>query len=236
MAERRAAAGQHAATDEGNHVSVTVARYLEAVFYIEAEGEVVRASRLADWLGVSSPTATATLQRMARDGLIEVSSSKAVTLTKSGRREAASIVRRHRIAERWLTDYVGLDWAQADEEASKLEHGLSDMVADRLFELIGGPTTCPHGNPIPGVEAPRFRERALSSLAPGETSQVQRISEVAEHEAPELLRFLSEHGFRMAIPVTTLHVSEGAGTLTVRVGDRDVTLSLEVAGKIWVRA
>jgi len=221
----------------GNGVSVTVGRYLEAVFYIEAEGDLVRASRLADWLGVSQPTAGATLQRMIREGLIDISSSKAITLTKSGRVEAASIVRRHRIAERWLTDYVGLDWAQADEEASKLEHALSDLVADRVLELIGRPATCPHGNPIPGVDAPRFPERALSSLPPGEASEVQRISEVAEHEAPELLRVLGEHGFRLGAGITTLDVSPAAGTLTVRVGDdRDVTLSLEVAGKIWVRA
>lgn len=237
MAERRVVStAQQELAERGNGVSVTVGRYLEAVFYIEAEGELVRASRLADWLGVSQPTASVTLQRMVREGLIDISAAKSITLTEYGRREAASIVRRHRIAERWLTDYVGLDWAQADEEASKLEHALSDLVADRLFELIGGPTTCPHGNPIPGVEAPRFLERALSSLPTGETSHLQRISEVAEHEAPELLRFLGEHGFHLGVAMTTLDVSQAAGTVTVHVGDRDVTLSLEVAGKIWVRA
>ncbi len=239
MTGRQVADSEEGAVERGNGVSVTIGRYLEAIFYIEAEGEVVRASRLADWLGVAQPTASATLQRMMREDLIAVSPAKAVSLTKSGRREAASIVRRHRIAERWLTDYVGLDWAQADEEASKLEHALSDNVADRLLELIGRPATCPHGNPIPGVDAPRFPERALSTLCPGETSHVQRISEVAEHEAPELLRFLGEHGFRMGILVTTIDASRAAGTLTVQVGDTpgsSVTLSLEVAGKIWLRA
>lgn len=239
MAGRRVSSTEQETPERGGGISVTVGRYLEAIFYIEAEGEVVRASRLADWLGVAQPTASATLQRMIRENLIEVSAAKAVTLTKAGRREAASIVRRHRIAERWLTDYVGLDWAQADEEASKLEHALSDAVADRLLELIGRPDTCPHGNPIPGVDAPRFPERALSTLPPGETSHVQRISEVAEHEAPELLRFLGEHGFRMGVPVTTVDASRAAGTVTVRVGDgpgSDVTLSFEVAGRIWLRA
>ncbi len=239
MAGRKIASTESGAAEGDSHVSVTIGRYLEAIFYIEAEGEIVRASRLADWLGVSQPTASATLQRMMREDLIEVSHAKAVTLTKSGRREAASIVRRHRIAERWLTDYVGLDWAQADEEASRLEHALSDGVADRLLELIGRPTTCPHGNPIPGVDAPRFPERALSTLPAGETAHVQRISEVAEHEAPELLRFLGEHGFRMGIPVTTVESSRAAGTVTVRVGDEPgstVTLSFEVAAKIWLRA
>lgn len=238
MAGRKIAGTETGAAESVSRVSVTIGRYLEAIFYIEAEGEVVRASRLADWLGVSQPTASATLQRMMREDLIEVSHAKAVTLTKSGRREAASIVRRHRIAERWLTDYVGLDWAQADEEASRLEHAFSDGVADRLLELIGRPTTCPHGNPIPGVNAPRFPERALSTLLSGETSHVQRISEVAEHEAPELLRFLGEHGFRTGVAVTTIDASRAAGTVTVRVDESPdtVTLSLEVAGKIWLRA
>jgi DtxR family transcriptional regulator, Mn-dependent transcriptional regulator len=223
------------ASERGNGVSVTVARYLEAVFYIEGEGETVRASRLAEWLGVSQPTAGATLQRMLREGLIVIAPTKAISLTEAGAVEAAGIVRRHRIAERWLTDYVGLDWTQADEEASKLEHALSDLVADRLLELIGRPTTCPHGNPIPGVDAPRPPERPLNSMHAGETSHVQRISEVAEHEAPELLRFLGEHGFGLDVAVTTREVSQAAGTVTVRVGERDVTLSLDVAGKIWVR-
>jgi DtxR family Mn-dependent transcriptional regulator len=173
---------------------------------------------------------------MVREHLIEIGRTKAITLTRAGAVEAAGIVRRHRIAERWLTDYVGLDWTQADEEASKLEHALSDLVADRLLELIGRPTTCPHGNPIPGVDAPRFPERPLNSMQQGEMSQVQRISEVAEHEAPELLRFLGEHGFGLGVAVTTIEVSHAAQTQTVRVGDRDVTLSLDVAGKIWVRA
>jgi DtxR family Mn-dependent transcriptional regulator len=219
---------------EHDAISPTASRYLEAIFYIDAEGESVRAARLAEWLGVAGATTAGALQRMAAAGLIEVSPSKEITLTTTGRTAAANIVRRHRIAERWLTDWVGLDWLRADEEASKLEHALSDDVADRLHTLIGSPLTCPHGNPIPGVDAPQRNERSLRTLGAGERSKLSRISEVAEHEVPELLRFLADNRLFIGTEVEVVQVSRGGGTQTVRVGDQDVSMSLDVAAKIWV--
>jgi DtxR family Mn-dependent transcriptional regulator len=214
--------------------SQTVNRYLESIYYIDAEGERVRASRLAEWLSVSQPTAGATLQRMVRDGLVQISPTKEVSLTGRGRDAAAAVVRRHRIAERWLTDVLGLDWLRADEEAGRLEHAMSDDVAERLYQLIGEPATCPHGNPIPGAKPVQGRERALRDLPPGRRSKVRRVSEVAEHETPELLRFLGSAGLGIGVPVRCVDVVAGAGIQTVEVGGRQVPLSLEVAGKIWV--
>jgi DtxR family transcriptional regulator, Mn-dependent transcriptional regulator len=214
--------------------SEAVSRYLEAIFYIDAEGESVRASRLAEWLGVSQATVAAAIRRMSEQDLITISPQKEIALTEGGREIAAEIVRRHRIAERWLTDVMGFDWLTADEEASRLEHALSGKVADRLHDLIGRPRTCPHGNPIPGEPPLPGAERSLASLAPGERSRVRRISEVAEHEVPDLLRFLGNHGFRLGVEVEAVELSRGAGTFTVRVGDEDVAMSVEVARKIWV--
>lgn len=216
------------------HESQTVSRYLESIFYIDAEGERVKAARLADWLGVSQPTAGATLHRMVRDGLVEISSGKDVTLTRRGRETAARVVRRHRVAERWLTDVLGLDWLQADEEAGRLEHALSDEVAELLFQHIGRPATCPHGNPIPGAAQDGHRERSLRLLEPREKSRIRRVSEVAEHETPQLLTFLADSGLGLGAEVQCLEVNQGAGTLTVKVGAKTVPMSLEVAGKIWV--
>lgn len=216
--------------------SETIARYLEAMFYIDGEGEVVRAARLAEWLSVSQPTVAAAVVRMTRDGLVQVSPNKELTLTAKGRRAAAEIVRKHRIAERWLVDALGFDWLTADEEASRLEHGLSLRVADRLHQMIGEPRTCPHGNPIPGQPSDGKSERALATLAPGERAPLRRISEVAEHEVPDLLRFLGNHGFRLGGAVEMVEVSRGAGTVTVEVSGRRVSMSTEVARKIWVEA
>jgi DtxR family Mn-dependent transcriptional regulator len=215
--------------------SQTISRYLESVYYMAAEGERVRAARLAEWLGVSQPTAGATLRRMVRDGLVQIAAGKEITLTPRGQETAERIVRRHRVAERWLTDVLGLDWVQADEEAGKLEHALSDEVAERLFQHIGRPLTCPHGNPIPGAGPDRSaRQRALRDLPPGARSKVRRVSEVAEHDAPQLLRFLGESGLHLGATVEAAEHNPGGGTVTVKVGGRTVAMSLDVAGKIWV--
>jgi DtxR family Mn-dependent transcriptional regulator len=221
---------------EEERLSEAIERYLEAIFYIDAEGMPVRGAHLAEWLSVAQPTAAAALQRMVKAGLVQFSPTKDVLLTPRGREQASGIVRRHRIAERWLTDVLKFDWLAADQEASRLEHALSDAVADRIFELIGRPTTCPHGNPIPGVDGARRPERALSSLGPGERARLVRISEVAEHEAPDLLSFLGENGFTLGGEMEVMDVSRGAGTVTVTVKDRPVAMSLEVAQKIWVDA
>lgn len=214
----------------------TISRYLEAIFYIDAEGEAVRASRLAEWLSVSQATVAAGVRRMVSQGLISLSPQKEITLTPLGYEHAAQVVRRHRIAERWLTDVLGFDWLKADEEASRLEHGISKDVADRLHELIGRPRTCPHGNPIPGADPVPGDERSLATLAPGEQSRIRRISEVAEHETPELLSFLARHGLHIGKEVEAVEMSRGAGTLTVRVDGAETPMALDVARKIWIDA
>ena len=110
----------------------TVEHYLETIFYIAHEGEIVRPGRIAEWQGVSAPTVTVTLQRLARDGFVEIGTDRSVTLTPTGEDLAAKIVRVHRLLERWLTDVLGLDWEAADEEAQRLASGVSELVADRL--------------------------------------------------------------------------------------------------------
>src|SRR5437899_7147846 len=144
-----------------------------------SEGEPLRSARLADWLGVSRPTVTIALRRMARDGMARLTRSKEIELTSAGMKAAESIVRRHRIMERWLTDALGLDWVTADEEAARLEHAVAEVVERRLDEALGRPTSCPHGNPIPGYADVRDTEVRLSTLGEGASATVSRISEVA---------------------------------------------------------
>src|SRR5436853_5431886 len=99
----------------GREPTEVIGRYLEAIHYMEAEGETVRSARLADWLGVSRPTVTVALRRMTRDRMVRLTGRKEIELTERGREVAEAIVRRHRIMERWLTDALGLDWVVADE-------------------------------------------------------------------------------------------------------------------------
>ncbi len=211
-----------------------ISRYLEALFYMWSEGEPPRSARLADWLGVSRPTVTVALRRMARDGMVRMNSRKEIELTAAGRKEAESIVRRHRIMERWLTDVLGLDWVAADAEAARLEHAVSEAVERRLYEALGRPRTCPHGNPIPGHTRASPKEQRLASLAAGARAAISRISEVAEREAPLLLAYLAERGLIPGRHVAVVEVDGVGRTIRIRAGKREITLSHDTAAKLWV--
>lgn len=213
--------------------SETVSRYLEAIYYMWAEKEPLRSARLADWLSVSRPTVAAALGRMTRDGLVRMNKRKEIELTPRGMRAAEAIVRRHRIMERWLTDGLGLDWVTADAEAARLEHAVSDVVERRLYEVLGRPATCPHGNPIPGHSQAVPKEVRLSSLRTGDRASLTRVSEVAEREAPLLLNYLHQRDLTPGREVKVLEADEVGKTLRVRVADREVTLSHETASKVW---
>ncbi len=214
--------------------SEVVSHYLEAIYYIWNEGEAVRSARLADWLGVSRPTVTVALRRMSRDGLVRLNARKEIELTARGRRMAESIVRRHRIMERWLTDGLGLDWVTADEEAARLEHAVSDVVEKRLYEVLGRPATCPHGNPIPGYSEAAPDEVRLTALPEGARASITRVSEVAEREAPLLLAYLHERRLVPGQHIAVVEVDDVGRTLRVKAGARQVTLSQETAAKLWV--
>ena len=213
--------------------SEVISRYLEAIYYMRAEGETVTNARLADWLSVSRPTVTAGLRRMARDGLLRQDSGKDVVMTEEGDSKAAAIVRRHRIVERWLTDSLGLDWVVADEEAARLEHTISEVVEERLYEALGRPSSCPHGNPIPGHSEPVAGEVRLAGLTGG-VATVTRISEVAEREAPSLLHYLHERNLVPGTRVALLEIDRVGNTIRLHAAEREVTLSRETAGKVWV--
>jgi DtxR family Mn-dependent transcriptional regulator len=213
--------------------SEVIAHYLEAIYYIRAEGEAVRSARLADWLSVSRPTVTVALRRMTRDGMVRLNARKEIELTKRGDEAAAAIVRRHRIMERWLTDVLGLDWVTADSEAERLEHAVSQVVEETLYRTLGRPKTCPHGNPIPGHSMMRANEVRLSALRPGEAGTITRISEVAQREAPPLLQYLHERGLRPGTHIRVKEVDEVGRTISLQAA-RALTLSTETASKLSV--
>ena len=221
-------------TNHGLHgPSEVVSHYLEAIFYIWAEGEPVRSARLADWLSVSRPTVTVAVRRMTRDGLVRFNVRKEVELTAKGRRMAEAIVRRHRIMERWLTDALGFDWVTADTEAARLEHAVSELVEKRLYQALGKPQTCPHGNPIPGLSEAAKREVRLVTLGAGDRANISRVSEVAEREAPLLLAYLHQRKLVPGCEIRVLEVDEVAKTLRLQAASRKLTLSHETAAKVW---
>ena len=134
-----------------------VDEYLRAILEIGEAGDPVIQARLAERLHISAASVSEMVKRLARDGYLAVARGR-IELTDEGQAYAEKIVRRHRLAELLLMDVLGLDPALADEEAAKFEHVISDVVEERIIAILGGPTTCPHGHPIPGLSGP---ERAV---------------------------------------------------------------------------
>lgn len=209
----------------------TIEEYLETIYALNADGVEVIGARLAEALGVSAPTVTATLHRMARDNLISVGPRKEIALTEKGLGAVESLVRRHRLAERLLVDILGLEWHQVHEEACRLEHAISPRVEARLVALLADPDTCPHGNLIPGKQG-RAEERRLVDAAPGETLRIQRVAQRAESE-PGLLRYLYERGLVPGATATVVEVEPFNGPVVLRVGERTIPLGRDVAAAIW---
>src|SRR5437667_5906818 len=169
-------------------LSATVEEYLETIYNMNMEDEVVIGARLAEKFGVAPPTVTEMLKRLTRDGYIEMDNKRQVTLTEAGKQAAEAVLRRHRLTERFLVDMLGMQWHQVHEEACRLEHFISGAVEARVITSLNNPTTCPHGNPIAG-SAPNARTYLqdnhavrLSTLPTGEVVVILCISEVVEDE------------------------------------------------------
>lgn len=214
--------------------SKTVEDYLQVMHYMTRDGATIIGARLAERIGVAPPTVTATLQRMIRDGLITMDDHKVVHLTESGREQAESIVRRHALAERLLTEILGLGWSESHEEAHMVEHVISPKVEQRLMTVLGNPLTCPHGNPIPGTGArPSPYAFPLSEVQPGQQVVVERIVEEAEDDL-ELMNFYERSGLKPRAPLEVVEVSPAAGLITVlRDGER-IPLGIAAATKLRV--
>ncbi len=216
------------------HATATIEEYLEAILNMMSERETILAARLAERLHVSPPTVTATLQRMRRDGLITTNKRKEITLSGKGMKMAISIVRRHRLAERLLTDVLKIPWHEAHQEACLLEHGISEKVMQSLYHTLGKPATCPHGNPIPVDDIlPPLRGVPLDTVAAGETVVVERISEEATR-LEEFMKYFEQAGIKPGTKMTVKEVADYAGTITVLVENSPFSLGTKAAALVWV--
>jgi DtxR family Mn-dependent transcriptional regulator len=227
----RPAAGRRAARPPTP--SASTEDYLAAIYDLGGTGRPVIGARLARHMRVSPPTVTETLHRLARVGYLRVGPGKEIQLTRRGQAVAEGMARRHRLLERWLTDVLGLNWTEAHDEAHRLEHALSPRVEDRLAAILGMPSTCPHGNPIPGMAGPpTTRPFPLDQAPEGATVTVERITEEAEADR-KLLEHLWRSGVRPGTRLTILEVAPWAGTITMESEGRGIVLGLPAAGKIW---
>jgi DtxR family Mn-dependent transcriptional regulator len=185
-------------------------------------------------MSISAPAVFEAIQRLTRGGYVRVGRGKAVSLTPKGREIAEVMARRHRLLERWLTDTLGLNWTDAHEEAHRLEHAISPRVEERLATMLGMPSTCPHGNPIPGMPSPVPVEPfPLAQAKAGVIVVVERITEEAEADK-NLLEYLWRADVRPGRRLRVMEVAPWAGTITLAGDGRTIVLGLPAAAKIWV--
>jgi DtxR family transcriptional regulator, iron-dependent repressor len=214
--------------------TASVQDYLAAIYDLASSGKPVIGARLAKHMGISAPAVTESIQRLVRGGYVKVGRGKELILTGKGRQIAEVMARRHRLLERWLTDKLGLNWTDAHEEAHRLEHAISPRVEDRLAEMLGMPSTCPHGNPIPGMaKTVRVSPFPLAQAREGTTVVVERITEEAEADK-DLLEYLWRQNVRPGRRVKISEVAPWAGTITASGDGQSTTLGLPAATKIWV--
>jgi DtxR family Mn-dependent transcriptional regulator len=217
-----------------DHPTSTIEDYLQTIYSLETEGEKPISARLARWMNVTPPTAWATVQRMHRDGLVDLDDKKVIHLTEHGRELAENVARRHRLAERFLTDVLKLGWAEAHRQAHEFEHGITPLIEERLFALLDNPTTCPHGSPIPGTGATLGEDWVtLDSLEPGKGAILKFISEELE-EDNELLGYLDRHNLRPGRAITIAEKVTSTGVVSIDNGEETVSLGLAAAARIRV--
>lgn len=204
---------------------------LQAVQRSAEQGCAATAADVTAFARIPAPTAEAALRELRVRGLLD-SEAGGLALSDEGRRQAAAVIRRHRLSERLLTDVLGLPWDRVHDAAMQLEHSLTPEAESRLKSLLNDPETCPHGSPIPrsnGVETQR--SWSLDTVPAG--TRV-RIEQIAEEEAA-LLRYLASLGLLPKTPLTVEEVAPFGGPLLVRVGGSRYAIGRDVAAKILVR-
>lgn len=204
--------------------------YCETIFELREDDVDVIQARIADRMGVSRPAVSEMIKRLEGAGLVTV--DKGITLSAAGVRLAERVVRRHRLAERFLTDMLGLSWADAHKEAGKWEHVISEPVEDAINRVLGDPTTCPHGNPIPGTNYSAPDTVALAELGVGSNFVVSRIPEELEF-TPGLLEFLEQAAIVPGMK-GTITASSPDGTTTVEIDGHHVGIGAFASTRILV--
>lgn len=208
--------------------------YLEAVYEMEEEGAQIVQARIAERLGVKPATVSEQVRRLAAEELIEID-GRIISLTSSGKEVAGPLVRRHRLAERLLTDILDIPWYRAHAEAHAWEHVISPEVEERILEKTGA-RTCPHGNPIPGLDPPYDRAELvpLTQIPEGSSGVLCLLTEDVELDT-DVLKYFEEHGL---MPDARIEVSTVGpdGTLTLKVGGRPASLGANLADNLWMQA
>jgi DtxR family Mn-dependent transcriptional regulator len=221
----------------------SVADYLEAMYMLAtpvgeygpvASEAPVPAARVAEMLHVTPPTASEMLKRLEKEGLVSRGPRRSPVLTAEGRRRAETVVRNHRIIERFLTDFMGYSPAESHEHAEELGDAFDDEMIERIAFQLGHPERCPHGWPTDTAHEQEENRllRPLAALGAGETATIVRL---AEHDG-ELLHWYYDRGLVPGVRLEVVRTDPAADQTTVRVEDAEQSISLRAAGGLYVIA
>jgi DtxR family transcriptional regulator, iron-dependent repressor len=208
--------------------------YLEAIYQLEEEDQRILQARIGERLGLAPATVSEGIHRLVTEGYIAIAGTRDIELTAAGRDMAETLVRRHRLAERMLTDILGIQWHLCHEQAEDWEKVMTAEVEDAILDKLEGEPTCPHGNPIPGTKSSISWAdlRPVGGMQPGDSGRLTRLLEDVELNH-DVLRYLEDHEL---MPGSDIRLTDVApdGTRTLEVGGRRVALGQELADNLWV--
>jgi DtxR family Mn-dependent transcriptional regulator len=211
-----------------DHATEGEEHYLETIFWLEEAGLPITGANIARAQQVSPPTVHEMVGRLERDGFVARNEDKSLAFTERGRDHAESVVRRHRLVERFLTDILGIPWDEVHEEAERMEHAMSPRLEQSMLAAIGDATTCPHGHPI--VAGTREPGVPLADVAQGAKVRILRF----ENEAEDLLHYLMEAGLYPGLEGTL--ADPGEAEVTVDAAGAQISITRSVAETVSVAA
>jgi len=207
--------------------------YLRCIYKLQQGDDAVATSRIAAALGITAPSVTDMVQRLAHDGLVQYRKYGGVRLTPAGRRVALGVTRRHRLWEMFLVRTLNFSWDEVHTVADLLEHVTPEILESRIDEYLGHPELDPHGDPIPsklGV-VPKSTSVCLASLPVGSAATVVRVVD----DRPEALQMLAKIGIKLATKIQILDLAAFDGSMMIRLGTRKEFLSKDLAATIFVK-
>jgi DtxR family transcriptional regulator, Mn-dependent transcriptional regulator len=222
------------ARDEAR-ITPAIEDYLKAIYQLdqeEPEAGSVTGQRIAERLGVASPSVTNMIKRLSELGLVEHERYRGVELSNTGERIALEVVRHHRLLERYLVEALGYGWDEVHDEAERLEHHISEALEARMAAALGDPTVDPHGDPIPHLDGSvaGADTRKLVDLAPGDVAVVRRVSD----QDPERLRYLEQLGLRPGANVRLLEALPFDGPLRLEIAGTEQVIGRPLGAVIQV--
>lgn len=212
-------------------LSYDAEEYVEAIYRLQKRSGVAKTKELAEELSVVPGSITNTIEHLEKHSLVEHEPYRGVKLTAKGEKLALDILRRHRLAERLLTDILEAEWSEVHESACKLEHALTKDVISLLEKRLGNPKSCPHGNPIP-TEKGEVEEEECRPLTEVNLNEMCKVAKITD-EAREKLQALANKGIKPEIPIHV--IKRKPSEMILCVAGKDCVLSYDDASRVWVK-